>query len=397
MGGQRQRAEPGGDDGRRREREPQGGGAQHQPTAGRGGRAHAARARAQPQAEPPAAADDDRHEHDARQPLGGGRGGRRAGDAQAEAVDEQGVQADVRHIDADRHGHRRAGVLQAAQQPGRGEHDELEGQPGRDDPQIGDGRGGDVGGRPVPADDRRGEPGEQCREDDAERPAQGHAVSSGLVGGPVAPGAEAMGDDAGRRVGQEDAQARDDAQHVASQPQPGQRHGADVPDEGGVGHDEQRLGDERGEGGQGQRQQVTVGSRPQGHGQAGYPAATQTEAPPGRAGARSQHAGIQFGSTRHPRARGRTAAAGGSLARALKTPAGARTHAELRGWRDDPVGGVPGRARARAARHRTRPQPETADGDARDRRPHLPPDAARGDVGLIGVTGPVHLIRAARG
>ena len=272
VGGQRQRAEPGGDDGRRREREPQGGGAQHQPTAGRGGRAHAAQARTQPKVEAPAAADDDRHEHDARQPLSGGRGGRRAGDAQAEAVDEQGVQTDVRHVDADRHGHRRAGVLQAAQQPGRGEHDELEGQSGRDDPQIGDGRGGDVGGRPVPADDRRGEPDEQRREDDAECPAQGHAVAPGLMGGPVAPGADAVGDDAGRRVGQEDAQARDDAQHVAAQPQPGQRHGADVADEGGVGHDEQRLGDERGEGGQGQRQQVTVGSRPQGHGQAGYPA-----------------------------------------------------------------------------------------------------------------------------
>lgn len=76
-------------------------------------------------------------------------------------------------------------------------------------------------------------------------------------------GAEPTGHRGGGAVGEEDAQADDRLHDGAGDAEPGQLGGAEVADDGGIGEQEERLGDERQEGGHGQPEDLgVVGGRP---------------------------------------------------------------------------------------------------------------------------------------
>ena len=66
-------------------------------------------------------------------------------------------------------------------------------------------------------------------------------------------GAEVAGDAAGGAVGEEDAQPDDGLQHDGGDAETGELRGAEVTDDGGVGEQEERLGDQRQEGGNARR------------------------------------------------------------------------------------------------------------------------------------------------
>ena len=76
------------------------------------------------------------------------------------------------------------------------------------------------------------------------------------------PGADLAGHRGGGAVGQEDAQADQRAEHRRGDAEGGQLRRAEVTDDGGVGEQEERLGDQGEEGGDGQSQDLpVVGSR----------------------------------------------------------------------------------------------------------------------------------------
>ena len=88
-----------------------------------------------PACEPP----DHDHVRGDHAPLGDDRAGRGAGDAPAEAVDEEPVEERVRGEPEPGDPQRRDGVLHAAQEPGRGEDDEHRRQPPHRDAEVGHG------------------------------------------------------------------------------------------------------------------------------------------------------------------------------------------------------------------------------------------------------------------
>ena len=72
-------------------------------------------------------------------------------------------------------------------------------------------------------------------------------------------GADVPGHGRGGAVGEEDAQADRGLEHRAGDAEAGQLRGAEVADEGGVGEQEERLGDQREEGRDGEAEDRTVG------------------------------------------------------------------------------------------------------------------------------------------
>jgi hypothetical protein len=182
-------------------------------------------------------------ERDRHPDLGDHRAERRPGNAQARGVHEQVVEAGVGGCPGHRHDQRGADVQEAAQCPGGGEDDEHGRQSGGRDPQVGDRVRAGFGGRAEAVDEggccddgRRGEGSAECgRQPESVDPVTGR--------GARVPGAERAADRRRRGVGQEDAQVDQRRQHRAGHPETGQRGGAEVADDGGVGQQEQRLGD----------------------------------------------------------------------------------------------------------------------------------------------------------
>ena len=84
------------------------------------------------------------------------------------------------------------------------------------------------------------------------------AVDPAGQGRPWVAGPDPPGHRAGGAVGEEDAQPGQHAQHVRRQPQRGKLLGAQVADDRRVGQQQQRLGDQGGEGRQGEREDPAV-------------------------------------------------------------------------------------------------------------------------------------------
>ena len=96
--------------------------------------------------------------------------------------------------------------------------------------------------RPHCVDDDGRERQPQHREADAEAGGQPQAVDAVLGGGAPVPGPDLAGDRARRRVGEEVEDRERRRQHRARDRQPGERVRAEVPDDGGVDEDVERLG-----------------------------------------------------------------------------------------------------------------------------------------------------------
>ena len=82
-----------------------------------------------------------------------------------------------------------------------------------------------------------------------------HALADG--GGQIA-GADPAGDRGGGGVGEEDEDADGGGEQGRGDAEAGELRGAEVADDGAVDHDEEGLGDECAEGGQGQRDDLAV-------------------------------------------------------------------------------------------------------------------------------------------
>ncbi len=133
------------------------------------------------------------------------RAERGACDTQASGVHQRPVQRRVRHCGGGRDQQRGAGVLQAAQQPGRREHGEHRGQPQAAQPQVSH----RVGRRRRGGAQQRDDPGRQRRAGDreqhAERGGQVDAVDAPGQGAAPVPGPQQPRDLGGGAVGEEDA------------------------------------------------------------------------------------------------------------------------------------------------------------------------------------------------
>ena len=156
------------------------------------------------------------------------------------------------------HHQRRSGVLEPAEHAGRGEHDQHRGDAGGRDPEerLGERR-----------DRRRGTEGvhDLWREqrgragrDDADQHGEPEPVDAlGERGAQVA-GTELAGDRCRGPVREEDAEVDDGREGGAGDAERGQRRRAEVTDDRGVGEQEQRLGDQCAERGEGEAQDLAV-------------------------------------------------------------------------------------------------------------------------------------------
>ena len=206
--------------------------------------------RAQRGAVPAGRADHDDHEDRGAGDLGEHRAEGRAGDAEPGGVDEQQVEHDVEGV-ADHRDHQRgAGVLETAQDAGRGEHHQQRHGAEEGDPQVGRGRVGDLGRRrrrAAPAA-RRAAPRRSSTTTPI--PTASQSPSTPWARAPRrSPAPRSAGDARGGAVGQEDAQPdRRSGGPRPAMPRPASGCGAEVADDGGVGEQEQRLGDQGEEG-----------------------------------------------------------------------------------------------------------------------------------------------------
>jgi hypothetical protein len=177
---------------------------------------------------------------------------------QPEAVHEPQVEHDVEAESADGRDQRGLGVLEATQDAGRRQDDEH----GRD------AEGGDaevdhcllegaLGGAEDPAE-RFGGCRHGCGGDRAQGDGEPGAVDAPGDGTGTIARAELAGDDGGGAVGEEDEDVGGGQQDGAGDAETGQRLDAEAPDDGGVGEEEQRLGDQGEEGRDGQAQHLAV-------------------------------------------------------------------------------------------------------------------------------------------
>ena len=203
----------------------------------------------------PADHDDVRRDH---APLREHGAERRAGDPPAESVDEDPVQERVRAEAEAGDPQRRDGVLHAAQQPGRGEHDQHRGQPPHREPEVDLRLARDLRARAEEPDEEgsREVADEGEHRPDAER--EPHPVDADRHRPRRVAGAEPAGDGRGGRVREEDHEPDDRLQHGRGDAEPGERDDAEVADERRVHDEEQRLRDERPECGHGEPQDVAV-------------------------------------------------------------------------------------------------------------------------------------------
>jgi hypothetical protein len=230
--------------------------------AGAPGRSDPGGVRAQRGALAARTADHDHHERNGAGHLGEDRAEGRPGEPEtlerAGAVHEQDVEGDVEQVAADGDVERGAGVLQAAQDAGRGQHQQQRRRPEQRDPQVrrrvvGDGRVGAEGG-----DERVGEDEADEGRDHADDHGQPEAVDA-LGEGTADVARPQPSRDAGRgAVGEEDADPDDGLQHDRGDAEAGELRGAEVADDGGVGEQEERLGDQRQEGRDGEPEDLPV-------------------------------------------------------------------------------------------------------------------------------------------
>jgi hypothetical protein len=195
--------------------------------------------------------DHHRGQHAGAGDLGEHRPPGRSRDAEVEPVDQGEVEEHVQDVAADRDVERGAGVLQAAQDAGGGEHDQQRGDAEQRDPQVRRGLLGDLGTCPEESDQLVGEGDADDGADRADDDREPEAVDPLGQGSPGVPGAE-VACNAGRGpVGEEDAQSHDRLQDRRGDAEAGQRCGAEVPHDRGVGEQEERFGgqgEERGDG-----------------------------------------------------------------------------------------------------------------------------------------------------
>ena len=197
-----------------------------------------------------------------RAPLGHDRGRRRGADPEPQPVDEGDLEDEVEQGGADGHDERALGVLQAAQVAGAGEGQQRSGDAEEADAEVHEGVRLDRALGPEEADEGHGEHLAGDGEDDPEGHRQPHPLD-GLVGGlAVVAGPDEAGHRRGGAVGEEDEDRVERGQHGVGDGQAGELRGAEVADDGGVGEDVERLGDERPEGGQGQADDLPVGGGP---------------------------------------------------------------------------------------------------------------------------------------
>ena len=198
------------------------------------------------------------HQRDGRADLRQQRAVRRPGDAQPRAVHQRDVEGDVGEVADHGHDQRGARVLQAAQHPGRREHQQQGHRAEQRDPQVGDGELG----HPVAGSEqvhelphqRKGERGDG----DADQGRQPEPVDALGQRAPGVPRADLAGDRGGGAVGEEDAQADQRAQDRRRDPQGSQLRGAEVADDRRVREQEQGLGDQCQEGRNGEPEDLPV-------------------------------------------------------------------------------------------------------------------------------------------
>ena len=99
-------------------------------------------------------------------------------------------------------------------------------------------------------------------DDQADRDGQPDPVDPLGEGAAQVAGAEVAGDARGGAVGEEDAEPDRGLQHDGGDAEPGQLGGAEVADDGGVGQQEERLGDQGQERRDGQPEDLPVRVRP---------------------------------------------------------------------------------------------------------------------------------------
>ena len=115
-----------------------------------------------------------------------------------------------------------------------------------------------VGRRTERCDQRLGGDGQRGREQHADDQGQPDAVDALGDRGPQVAGADPAGDGGRGAVGEEDADRDGRREQRAGDAEPGQLRGAEVTDDGRVDEQEQRLGDEGAEGGDGEPEDLPV-------------------------------------------------------------------------------------------------------------------------------------------
>ena len=206
----------------------------------------------------PGRAQDRRRQGQGHDRLGRCRAQAGSRDPHADAVEQHGVDRHIEHGPGSGHYEGRPGVQQAAQGPGGRVDHEHAGDAGGGGAQVG-GRG--LGHLPVRVQgghDPGGCQGQERARHDANEPGQPHAVDPGPQGGRTPSRPEQPGGGGRGCVGQEDEQAHDGGQDRRGQGQARQRGGAQVAHHGRVNEDEERLGHQRAQGGQGQGEDLPV-------------------------------------------------------------------------------------------------------------------------------------------
>jgi hypothetical protein len=251
-------AEAGCHEHRQEHRRAQARGAQEQPAAARRAAEHPPAVRSERRALAPGVPHDDDEVDGHHAPLGEDGAKRRADQAESQAVDEPEIEQDV-HQEADPGDPERStGVLQAAEQAGRGEDQQHRRHPEHREPQVIRRRAGHLGfGAERGHQRRRGEPAGHGKHQ-AETERQPEPVDAHRHCLPAVAGAEPARHGRGGAVGEEHHQPDDGLQHRAGQAETGQGNGAEVADHGRIGQQEQRLGHERPEGRHGQPEDLPV-------------------------------------------------------------------------------------------------------------------------------------------
>ena len=179
-------------------------------------------------------------------------------DAEVEHVHEEQLDHEVDGVGEHRDDERGRGVLHAAQVAGAREREEQRRRAENADAQVGDRERRHGRRRAHHVDDRRRERDAEHREQQAESDREPAPVDAAL--GRVLPvaGAELAGDARGRRVREEVEDAERGGEHRPRHREAGEGAGAEVPDDGGVGQQVERLGGQRAERGHGQAGDLPV-------------------------------------------------------------------------------------------------------------------------------------------
>lgn len=188
------------------------------------------------------------------------------GNAEVGTVDEDCVEDGVGYEAGDGHVERGPGVLQAAEYPGRCEHDQHGRNADSRDPQVGGREGGCRVGGTEELHDRRSGGQDDGDDDGTEQQRQPDAVHALAYGGLEVSGSHAAGDGGRSGVGEEDEDADGRREKGGGDAEASELSRAQMSDDRAVGHDEERLGDERAEGRNGERDDLAVVLSPGGLG-----------------------------------------------------------------------------------------------------------------------------------